>query len=136
MHIFVCGEAPVKIIYQRGSPGKVSASPLSFKLLRKLSCVLYPGEKKPIPVKIVRFKSPVKILKSSGALYRDVIMLNQCLQIPGYTHFYRFRCEKLPTHIVLTSPYAPPPLFYKSNLTLWSARNVAYFYTILTLVVA
>ena len=75
------------MIYQRGSPGKISASPLSFKLLQKLSFVLYPSEKKPIPVKIVRYKSPVKILKSSGALDRDV------RYIPRWTFYWASTTE-------------------------------------------
>ena len=33
------------------------------------------------------------------------VPLDPCAQIRENTHFYRFSCEKVPTHIVHTSPY-------------------------------
>ena len=77
------GFHPGKKISQRGSPGKNNlpagipgqkfSIPGHFQTSAKISFALYPGERKPIPVKIFRYTSPVKIFKSTGALGRDVL---------------------------------------------------------------
>ena len=43
------------------------------------------------------------------------ILLNPRVQIRKYTHFYRFCCEKIPTHIVRTSPYGLHAFFHKNG---------------------